>query len=70
MKREKYVIDRIEDGMLVLENSENGTELVVPKGSFDSGLCENDIVQVVSCNGEIKEITADLLLFSFLIAIR
>ncbi len=59
MEKIKYVVDRIENGILVLVNDTDCSELQVPSGKFSEKLCENDIVYITYENGIIKEMTAD-----------
>ncbi len=59
MKKEKYVIDRIENGIMVLLSDNDDTELLVRAEDYSPELSENDIVYVNFEDGEVKEIAAD-----------
>lgn len=60
MQTVKYVVDRIEDGrMLVLASTADESEMCVPMGKFSEKLCENDIVYVTFENGVITSMKVD-----------
>ncbi len=60
MKKEKYVIDRIEEGIIVLLSCVDDIQIEVPADKFPDELFENDIVYVsFDKDGVINEIIAD-----------
>ena len=60
MKREKYVVDRIEDSrMLVLVNQSDDSEIVISKEKFSVDICESDILSVTFENGIITGVTVE-----------
>lgn len=59
MKKEKYVIDRIENGVMVLLSHKDDTELLVRAEEYSYTFSENDIVYVSFEDGMIKEIISD-----------
>lgn len=59
MKKEKFVIDRIENGVIVLLSCKDDTELLVRADEHPAVFHENDIVYVSFEDGEVKEIASD-----------
>lgn len=59
MKKEKFVIDRIENGVIVLLSCKDDTEILVRADEHPVLFHENDIVYVSVEDGEVKEITSD-----------
>ena len=59
MDKEKYIIDRIEDGVLVLVKSVGENELTVNSADYPGDFSQNDIVFVFTENGIIQKIVAD-----------
>lgn len=60
MKTEKYIVDRIEDGVLVLVHCENESELSVKSTDSGEKISEGDVIYVTfDENNGIAEITVD-----------
>ena len=61
MKMEKYIIDRIEAGMLVMLHSENESELILEQKQFNKKLSEGDVVIVTfDQNSTVVDISVDV----------